>query len=152
MTRTVSHVEKGALEVEYRDAWLEKWYLDHPEQTYQARLLAVVEAEYEVAFTTYIAETPSAVNRVDRKIKPTVAGGIVTWAFDTPFPIKPVVQAIPVDPTPGDNISYNASIDSVSTTQVVVKVWKTQPLLALLGLPTVAAAAGVDVHLVAFAQ
>ena len=88
---------------------------------------------------------------VQAAVKTTVADGRVTWVFPRPFPVgvTPVISATPVDTNTTDGISANVDIESVSNTQVTVRLWKSQALLALLGLPTTPIGAGVPVHLIA---
>ena len=81
----------------------------------------------------------------------TVSDGRATWVFPRPFPVGvvPVISATPVDTNTTDGISANVDIETVSNTQVTVRLWKSQALLALLGLPTTPIGAGVPVHLIA---
>lgn len=57
--------------------------------------------------------------------------------------------AMPVDTNTGDASSLNVDLESVSTTQAVVRVWRTQTILGLGLFPTVPVGAGTPVHLMA---
>nr|WP_191910011.1 hypothetical protein [Microbispora cellulosiformans] len=79
----------------------------------------------------------------------TTPDGRATWAFPTPFAAPPVVGALPVDGQPGDDTTVTAALEQVTTTQAVVRVWRTRALLGLGLLPSVPAGAGVEVHMTA---
>lgn len=79
----------------------------------------------------------------------TDANGRVTWTFSTPFTGTPVVAGTPVDPNTADTVSYNVDIESVSTTSVTIRAWKTQTILGLGIFPTTPAGSGVPIHLMA---
>jgi hypothetical protein len=69
-------------------------------------------------------------------------------AFDHP----PVVAATPVDPDPAAETTVTAAIEQVTTSGVVVRVWRTRTLLGLGLLPSVPAGPGVHVHIIATPQ
>jgi hypothetical protein len=74
----------------------------------------------------------------------------VSWVFDPPLGGPPVVAATPVDAAPGDNATVTAALEEATAVRVVVRVWRTQPILGLGLLPLVPAGAGIQVHLAAF--
>lgn len=79
----------------------------------------------------------------------TGSDGRVTWTLPSPLPAPPVVTATPVDPDIGDSNTVTATLEQVTATHVVVRVWRTQALLGLGVLPMVPAGAGVQVHVMA---
>jgi hypothetical protein len=79
----------------------------------------------------------------------TDASGRVTWTYSSAFASTPVIAATPVDTATGDATSLNVDIESVSTTQAVVRVWRTQTILGLGLFPTIPVGSGVPVHLMA---
>ncbi|MFI6725262.1 hypothetical protein NRF20_13090 [Streptomyces sp. R-74717] len=74
--------------------------------------------------------------------------GRATWTFDPPLPVPPVVGAVAVDPGHGERGPLTVTVEEVTAASVVVRMWRTRPVLGLGLLPAVPAA-GVDVHLTA---
>jgi hypothetical protein len=79
----------------------------------------------------------------------TGADGRATWTYPQPFTAPPVIGALAVDPTPGDDRTVTVTLEQVTATQAVVRVWRTQALLGLGLLPMVPAGEGVQVHVTA---
>ena len=79
----------------------------------------------------------------------TDANGRVTWIFSTPFATVPVITACVVDQNTTDGVSQNVTLESVSTTQAVLRGWRTQSILGLGILPTTPVGAGTPVHIMA---
>ncbi|WP_223125731.1 hypothetical protein [Streptomyces sp. TRM68367] len=79
----------------------------------------------------------------------TAADGRATWTYAQPFTGLPVLSALPVDPSPGDDRMVMATLEEVTAEHATVRVWRTQPLLGLGLLPTAPAGAGVQVHVTA---
>jgi hypothetical protein len=69
--------------------------------------------------------------------------------FPKAFTAPPVITALAVDTTPADDRTVTVSLEQVTTTQAVVRVWRTQALLGLGLLPLVPSGAGVPVHMTA---
>ncbi|MFE5094583.1 hypothetical protein ACFRCI_30585 [Streptomyces sp. NPDC056638] len=77
--------------------------------------------------------------------------GRATWTFDVPLATSPVVSAVAADPGHGERGPLTVTVEEATETSVVVRVWRTRPVLGLGLLPAVPAA-GVDVHLMATAR
>ncbi|MFC4060263.1 hypothetical protein ACFOWE_18315 [Planomonospora corallina] len=75
--------------------------------------------------------------------------GRAEWVFTDPLAAPPVIAALPVDPDPGDERTVTVTLEQTTTERVVVRVWRTRPLLGLGLLPAEPAGAGVRVHLTA---
>ncbi len=75
--------------------------------------------------------------------------GRARWEFTTPYSQPPVLAALPVDPDPDGDRSVTVTLEEVTTTYAVVRVWRTRPRCGQ-GVAN-AAGPGVAVHLVAFA-
>ncbi|MGA5599650.1 hypothetical protein ACPCUF_01190 [Streptomyces griseoincarnatus] len=78
--------------------------------------------------------------------------GRATWTYARPFTAPPVLSALAVDPSPGDDRAVMAVLEEATATRAVVRVWRTQQLLGLGLLPVIPAGAGVHVHLTAVGE
>lgn len=72
--------------------------------------------------------------------------GRATWTLEPPMPGLPVVGALAVDPERGEDGPLTVTAEEVTGSAVVVRVWRTRPVLGLGLLPAVPAA-GISVHL-----
>ncbi|WP_158697932.1 hypothetical protein [Streptomyces prunicolor] len=82
------------------------------------------------------------------KVVNTAADGRATWVFSQAFTQPPVISALAVDPDPSDSRGLFVTLEAVTTTQAVARVWQSTGVL-LGGQTAVPAAAGVKVHLFA---
>lgn len=79
----------------------------------------------------------------------TAADGRATWTYSLPFAAPPVLTALAVDPSPGDDRTVTVTLEDATAERATVRVWRTQPLLGLGLLPLLPAGAGVQVHVTA---
>jgi len=82
----------------------------------------------------------------------TGADGRATWAFLRPFTAPPVISALAVDTTPGDDRTVTVALEQVTATHAVVRVWQTQAIIGLGLLPLTPAGSGIQVHMTASGQ
>ena len=54
--------------------------------------------------------------------------GCARWEFSTPYAAPPVLTALPVDPDPDGDRTVMATLEAVTETYAVVRVWRTRPL------------------------